>query len=97
MKVEYEGDKVTFKFNRFKKLVVDKKSGDIEYWGGRISRGEISGYWKNHHPKGRKIVHYVMLLTPTRIHKITPETENEDAVDKILKFLEKHIPLEVNK
>lgn len=96
MKIERDEDKIIFKFNAFKKLIVDKRRGDIEYWDGRIPIRDVRGYWKNQHPKGRKMVHYVMLLTPSKIHKITPEFESEDAVDEILKFLEFYLPLEVN-
>ncbi len=95
MKIINEENKIVFKFNAFKSLTIDKNSKRIKYWGGQINFNEIIGYWKNYHPGGKLFVYYIMLLTPKKIHKITPELEDEDSIDKIIEILKSIIPREV--
>ncbi len=97
MKKVVEGDRVSFRFSTLKKLVIDKEKGSIEYWDGNIPFSSVRGYWKNYHPKGKKMVYYVMLLTSQKLHKITPELGNEGLVDEILDILQKYVPVEVKK
>ena len=95
MKITNEGNKIVFKFNSFKSLIIDRDSKAIKYWDGEVNFDDVLGYWKNYHPGGKLFVYYIMLLTPKKIHKITPELEDEDSIDKILEILKTIIPREV--
>ncbi len=95
MKIINEENKIIFKFNSLKSLIIDKNFKKIEYWEGQVNFDDVIGYWKNYHPGGRLFVYYIMLLTRKKIHKITPELEDEDSIDKILEILKAIIPREV--
>jgi len=85
--------RITIKFGMMKKLVIDKERLLIEYWGGKIYFYQVMGYWKNQRPKGGKTVYYVVLLTRDKMHRITPETD-EETVEKVLNVLRDTIPVE---
>ena len=95
MKIMEKGNKIIFSFNPPKTLIIDKDSKEIKYWDRQINFNDIIGYWKNYHPGGKLFVYYIMLLTRKKIHKITPELEDEDSIDKILEILKSIIPREV--
>lgn len=95
MKILEVENKIIFKFNALKSLTIDRDSKVVKYWDGKINFDDIIGYWKNYHPGGKLFVYYIMLLTRNRIHKITPEIEEEDSIDKILDILKATIPREV--
>jgi|GEM_PF-2325589 hypothetical protein len=95
MRIETGDDFIKFVFGRRKILNIDKKRRIIEYWESIIPFNEVRGYWKNYHPKGRRFVFYVMLLTERRLHKITPEMTDEDSIEKVLDTLRDIVPVEV--
>ncbi len=95
MKLVENENKIILKFNSFKSLIIDKNSRKIKYWDGQVDFDDIIGYWKNYHPGGKLFVYYIMLLTRKKIHKITPELEDEELIDKILEILKSTIPREV--
>ncbi len=96
MKIEKNNERLIFKFNPLKSLIIDNDSKKIIYWEGEIPFNDVVGYWKNYHPGGGLFVYYVMLLTPKKIHKITPELKDESQIDKILDYLKSIIPREVS-
>ncbi len=95
MKIDYDGNSVIFNFKWRKYLRIDRKRGLIEFENNSIPFSEVKGYWKNYHPKGRRLVFYAMLLTKNRLYKITPEIKDEESIEKILEVLRDIIPAEV--
>jgi hypothetical protein len=79
-----------------KTLLIDRKSRVLRYGKWEVKWDNIKGYWKNYRFKGRKRVFYVVLLTPERMERITPEMDEYD-VDEVLGYLRSEIPLEVKK
>ncbi|NPA75616.1 MAG: hypothetical protein GXO25_06010 [Euryarchaeota archaeon] len=79
-----------------KTLILDRKARLLRYGKWDVPWKDIKGYWKNYRFKGRKRVFYIMLLTPTRMDRITPEIDEYDA-DEVLHYLRSEIPLEAKK
>ncbi len=96
MRIDDDGDIMVFKFTPLNSLIIDRKNKILKFKKWEVSFSEIRGYWKNHRVKGNKIVYYIMLLTPKKMDRITPEIDEED-IDKIIGYLKKEIKLEVNK
>jgi hypothetical protein len=94
MKIKEYDEKIVFIFDATHTLTIDKKAKEIKFWDAKIDFKDVMGYWKNYHPGGGFFVYYVMLLTPKKIYKITPELQDEDSIDKILEFLKITVPRE---
>ena len=96
MRVEDDGNELTFHFSPFKLLIVSRVNRTLKYDKFKIRWDEIKGFWKNYRIRGRKKVYYVVLLTVKQMDRITPELDEYDT-DEVLRYLKEVIDEEVKK